>query len=237
MISLSPSVDLDQLEASLDRLARMDQYMMDLSSRLQLVLLEDNRVGVLNGTDSYSSKMAPTTYRYSGSGVNPLSKNGMLQQKKTASGRSFFAPSEIPRDHHSYVAQVNLGAQTMPMMYGGAMAVGSYKSNFYEPSPKNSDYDLYRGLDGPPTAPNWEQSRVIANYVSYDAGSSGSCVSVTSQWEGVTNERGEAFLTNLFYGQGRIPPRNLMGIRYWGQHNAEIQTGYFLQDLDEGILA
>jgi|688.fasta_scaffold38864_3 hypothetical protein len=237
MISLSPSVDFDQLEASLDRLARMDQYAMDLSSRLQLVLLEDNRVGVLNGTDGYSSKLAPTKYRYSGSGVNPLGKNGITQRKQAASGRSFFFFSEIPRDHHSYAAQVNLGAQTMPMMYGGAMAVGSYKSNFYEPSPKNSDYDLYRGMDGPPTAPNWEQSRVIANYVSHDVGSRGPSVQVSSQWEGVTNERGEAFLTNLFYGQGRIPPRDLTGLRYWGRHNAEVQTGYFLQDLDEGILA
>lgn len=237
MISLAPSSDLDQLEASFERLARMDQYIMDLSSRLQLVLLEDNRVGVLNGTDGWSTKLAPTKYRYSGSGVNPLGKNGNRARKTTASGRSFFFFSEIPRDHHSYAAQVNLGAQTMPIMYGGAMAVGQYKSNFYDPSSKNSDYDLYRGMDGPPTAPNWEQSRVITNYVSHDVGTSGAMVQVGSQWEGVTNERGEAFLPKLFFGQGRIPARDLTGIRSWGLHNAQVQTGYFLQDLDEGVLA
>ena len=237
MISLAPSMDLDQLEASLDRLSRMDQYIMDLSSRLQLVLLEDNRVGVLNGLDGFSTKLAPTKYRYSGSGVNPLGKSGNTTKRKNASGRSFFFFSEIPRDHHGYAAQVNLAAQVMPVMYGGAMAVGQYKSNFYDSTPANSDYDRYRGMDGPPTAPQWEQSRVIANYVSYDTGTRGATVSVSSQWEGITNERGEAFLPNLFYGQGRIPPRDLTGLRYWGQWNAEVQTGYFLQDLDEGVLA
>lgn len=235
MISMSPSVDMDQLEASIDRLARMDQYIMDLSSRLQLVLLEDNRVGVLNGLDGFSTKLAPTKYRDSSG--RSVSKPNLYSKKKTTSGRKFFFYSQIPRDHHAYAAQVNLAAQVMPTMYGGAMAVGQYKSNFYDPSPSNSDYDIYRGLDGPPLAPQWEISRVISNYVSYDAGTSGTHVSVSSQWEGITNERNEAFLPELFYGKGRIPPRNITGIRYWGLYNAEVQTSYFIDDLDEGVLA
>jgi len=236
MISMAPSMDMDLLEASLDRLSRMDQYSMDLSSRFQLVLQEDNRVGILMGLDGASTKLAPTKYRNSGRGDNTVGMKP-AKAKKTASGRSFFFFSEIPREHHAYAAQVNLSAQVMPSMYGGAMAVGNYKSNFYDPSPKNSDYDMYRGADGPPTAPFWEQSRVITNYVSYDAGTRGPDVRVMSQWEGISNERNEGFLPELFYGKGRIPPRDLTGLRYWGKYNAELQMAYFFQDLDEGVLA
>lgn len=242
MIFVEPSQTLDELMAAVDRLSHLDFYSHSLSSRLQLTAIEDNRVGVLNGKDGQSFTLVPTNdnYRISSGGVNIYGPHGMLRTKKVVNqknvGRIFFFFSEIPRDHHAYAAQTNLSGQTMPVIYGGATAVGSYRSVFYNPNPVNADKSSYASLTGPPTAPNWEESRVIANYVSYDE-TRGPDVMISTQWENIYNDKGEFFLGKLFFGSGGTPARDLTGIRAWGLHNAEIQASYFLQDVEEGVVA
>ncbi len=241
MINLLPSQSLDELINIVDCFTRADQYAMSLSARLQLVMLEDNRVGILNGTDGRGNPLTPTKYRYSSSGVSKTGQHGQYRVTKQVNTqkntfRIFFNFSEIPRDYQSYAAQTNLTAQSTTSLYIGANAVGSYRSQFFNPNPVDADFSLYRNFTGPPTAPNWEESRVISNYVSHDM-TAGPSVNVFSQWEDVRNKDGYSFLSDLFHGGGKYPPRDLTGIRPWGLHNAEIQASYFLQDLEEGIFA
>lgn len=241
MLTLQPSQSLDEFLKMIDCFVRADQYSQSLSARLQLVLLEDNRVGVLNGIDGKDNTLAPTKYRYSSGGVVKNGPHGMLRTKQvtnpqTNTARIFFNYSEIPRDHESYAAQTNLRVQSMPVFYTGYYAVGSYRSQFYNPSNVDADKSVYAQFTGPPTAPRWEESRVIANYQSHDM-TLGPNISVMSEWDSVRNDKGLNFLPELFYGKGRAPARDLTGIRQWGLHNAEVQASYFLQDLEECTLA
>lgn len=234
--------DLDVFAMAVDRLSRMHQYADELSGRLQLVLQEDNRVGVLNGImgGRSGSMLLPTKYRVS-TKVDRFGSSGMFrkQQVTLASGspHTRIVYSYIPRDYKSHMYAVSLQPTAGSVLYGSSRLFGSLRSTFFDPQPKDSDPDLYTGLDGPPLAPNWEQSRVISNYKTYDQTvQGGSDVAVVSQWEDITNEKGESFLMDHFTGRGKTPKRDLRGLRLWGYANAEVQTAYFVADLEEGVV-
>lgn len=235
--------DLDAFALATDRLARMHQYADELSGRLQLVLQEDNRVGILNNRTggSNSSALIPTKYRVSSTGVDKYGSSGMYRKRnvKTPSGgsRVQISYSSIPRDYRSHMHSVSLTPTLGPTLYGTTRLFGSLRSTFYDPSPKDSDASLYEFKDGPPLAPDWERSRTVTNYRTYDETVQGtSRVEVHSQWEDVTNEKGESFLMDHFMGRGNLPKRDLRGLRPWGYANAELQTLYFIADLEEGVV-
>jgi hypothetical protein len=71
----------------------------------------------------------------------------------------------------------------------------------------------YRLLDGPPLAPRRQFSRVITNYMQ-SSGQIGPRVwEVIGAWVNVVNAKGQPFLKYHFNGEGRLPVRDLRGIR------------------------
>ena len=231
---------LDSFHEMLDRVSNADFHKHHLSARLQVVLQADNYNGVLSGTDGKGMKLIPTKYRSSLGGVAFIGKPkyAPIQYRRSSNYFLGSVKDEIPRDYQTYMYNKNLmftgnAAKT----FGGGSTIGGVSSTFFRPAPQPSDHDLYRGLVGPPTAPSWDQSRVITNYHTYDISGAGRRVAVESAWSDIRNEKGENFLPQLFYGKNGVPPRDLTGIRYWGLYNASNQAAYFFDDLEDGTIA
>lgn len=231
---------LDSLDEMLTRLSNADFHKSHLSARLQTVIQADNYNGVLSGYDGNDRRLIPTKYRASLGGVVSIGKPKQVNvQKRRGTGFfTAFVRDEIPRDYQSYMYTKNLAfSGNVAKVFGGGSSIGGVMSTFFDPTPRPSDHELYRHLVGPPTAPNWDQSRVITNYQTIDRSVAGSRVEVESFWSDIRNERGESFLPQLFYGGRGAPPRDLTGIRYWGLHNATVQAAYFFDDLEDGTVA
>ncbi len=78
----------------------------------------------------------------------------------------------------------------------------------------------YRKLDGPPLAPRGAFSRVITNLVTgYEVLASG-MYSAYGAWNQVVNSKGRKFLHYHFEGAGRLPVRDLRGVRPEGVEKA-----------------
>jgi hypothetical protein len=75
----------------------------------------------------------------------------------------------------------------------------------------------YRQLGGPPLAPRGPYSRVITNYHTDYARLRVGYWQVTFWWEDVVSVKGNPFLRYHFEGMGRLPRRDLRGIRPTGQ--------------------
>lgn len=78
----------------------------------------------------------------------------------------------------------------------------------------------YRKLDGPPLAPRRTNSRVITN-LRFERGRNGSVWWVEAFWQDVVSTSGISFLPYHFLGLGRLPVRNLAGIRPEGRAKAQ----------------
>lgn len=77
----------------------------------------------------------------------------------------------------------------------------------------------YQKLTGPPLAPRGDESRVIANLFTkhYQAGD---VWIAEGAWLNVVSAKGVPFLHFHFEGAGRLPKRNLAGLRSWGRAEA-----------------
>ncbi len=92
----------------------------------------------------------------------------------------------------------------------------------YQATGDNLTSSQYRKLDGPPLAPRRKASRVIKNL---DIGSfydpaTGKGIAFGA-WKGVVSKKGVAFLAFHFNGEGRLPRRDLRGVRPWGREQAK----------------
>ena len=74
----------------------------------------------------------------------------------------------------------------------------------------------YRLLDGPPLAPRRQYSRVITNYTQEPRQIGQRTWEVVGSWVNVLSRKGVPFLRYHFEGAGRLPIRDLRGIREWG---------------------
>ncbi len=74
----------------------------------------------------------------------------------------------------------------------------------------------YRLLDGPPLAPRKQFSRVITNYQVNPRQISLRAWEVVGAWINVLSVKNVPFLRYHFEGAGRLPIRDLRGIRDWG---------------------
>lgn len=87
--------------------------------------------------------------------------------------------------------------------------------------------------DGPPMAPRREQSRVIANLKTAHARTGPDGWIVFGAWENVLSNRGVSFLPFHFEGQGRLPTRDLAGLRPQGLQEAlEIVSAWTEAQID-----
>lgn len=77
----------------------------------------------------------------------------------------------------------------------------------------------YKGATGPPLAPFFEKSRVIANFRTAH-GRDGARYFALGAWEDVLSKRGVPFLPFHFRGEGKLSRRDLAHIRPWGETHA-----------------
>jgi hypothetical protein len=74
----------------------------------------------------------------------------------------------------------------------------------------------YRRLKGPPLAPRFKSSRIIANFVTMSGQNPDGTWFVRSALLGIVSKKGVPFMLAHFEGRGRLPRRDDRGIRPWG---------------------
>jgi hypothetical protein len=79
----------------------------------------------------------------------------------------------------------------------------------------------YKGKTGPPLAPDGAASRVIANLVTGHFQASETQWVAVGQWESVVSDAGVHFLPFHIRGEGRLPVRDIAGIRAQGVAEAQ----------------
>ena len=169
---------LDRLLARLAKVANPDPT--DLLLRITNVMDEDNRRGILAGTDGNGNPMVMPIYRPVGKKGKRLTVAQRLGQGRTKRGK----PSRIG----SGLEHIN----------------------------NNLTSAEYRLLDGPPLAPRRQYSRVITNYTVSPRQIGQRAWEVVGSWVNVLSRKGVPFLRYHFEGAGRLPIRDLRGIRDWG---------------------
>ena len=88
----------------------------------------------------------------------------------------------------------------------------------------------YRLLDGPPLAPRKQFSRVITNYEVKPRQIGARKWEVVGAWINVLSRKGVPFLRYHFEGAGRLPIRDLRGIRAWGMERIRSATRAWMID-------
>lgn len=83
----------------------------------------------------------------------------------------------------------------------------------------------YRSLGGPPLAPRGLESRIVTNFRTSSARlpTSGEWVAIGA-WEDVLDVKGRPFLRHHFSGSGRLPKRDLRGVRPTAVEKARAAT-------------
>lgn len=172
---------LDRLRRKLDKIQHLDAtpYM----ATAMRIIEEDNRKGILAGTDKDGGYMLATTYRPIGKG-----RRANARQRNNVKGR--------PRSG----------------IFGGfgPMAAGLHN---------NLTSAEYRKLNGPPLAPRRQFSRVITNLrTAYEQ--EGRVWTAYGAWFDVVDAKRRPFLKYHFKGSGRLPMRDLAGLRPEGRAKA-----------------
>jgi hypothetical protein len=106
--------------------------------------------------------------------------------------------------------------QTPRKKRGRYAAFGSISEGLYN----NLSSSSYRQLDGPPLAPRRQFSRVITNLVTEFGRVSNNVWEAIGHWNEVLSKKGRPFLMYHFNGDGRLPKRDLRGIRRDGVEKA-----------------
>jgi hypothetical protein len=184
---------LDRLRARLMMIVDPDAGPLMVS--WMKIIVEDNRRGVLAGTDKDGVAMVPVKYRPVGAPRRPTK-----EQRNAANLRA--------RQGH----------------YGG-----------FGPSAAGLHNNLtsaeYRRLGGPPLAPRGSASRVITNLkTGYQRPAKG-VWEAFGYWDEVVSTRGVPFLGFHFDGAGKLPRRDLRGVRPEGMRLAAIAANNWGNDL------
>jgi hypothetical protein len=173
---------LEDLDALTNRQAE------PLLEEIALLLVEDNRKGVLRGIDGEGVGMPPVTYR-----------TGYRQ------------PTARFRARTSQAFGTTAGTFKGRTRWSDA-TVAKRRTEGVLPN-NNLTTAAYKRLTGPPLAPRGEQSRVITNHrTEYGRDGTGRFF-VRRFWKDVVSAKGRAFLRHHFKGEGNLPRRDLRGIR------------------------
>jgi hypothetical protein len=183
---------LQRIVGKLDRIGRIDAVTVEpLMAAFEEILVEDNRKGVLEGTDRDGDPMPATRYRTS-SGTATAARPSRSSVFGSLDRGAWKAANRAVRD---------------------SRGKGVFQAN------GNLSTAAYKELTGPPLAPRGEGSRVITHYRTangYDAG----WWQAIGFWDRVVSRNGVVFLPFHFRGEGRLPKRNLAGVRPWGMAKA-----------------
>ena len=192
----NPLVDLsglDHLQVRFKRLAHPNAGPLMVS--WMKIMHEDNRRGILAGTDKDGVAMKAVTYRP----VGPPKRPGG-QQRNEANARARYGH------------------------YGG---FGPHAAGLHN----NLTSAEYRRLGGPPLAPRGASSRVITNYKTDYAELRPGYWQATSWWDEVVSSKGVPFLRYHFDGAGRLPRRDLRGVRPEGMRLATMAAKNWASDM------
>jgi hypothetical protein len=174
-----------------------------LITEYERTLMEDLYIGVMTGVGGNDQPIQATSYRQST--VAPPAPSG---QKV---GRFGVGPRDV----------VQYGRTPGKPKFG----TGSPPSYW----PENPSTEKYKTWRGPPCAPRWVESRILANYETSHFQRGADFVAI-GQWRDFVDRDGQPIIPRLF------ARRNHSGIRRWGQDEAQRVTRAFLDYLLETFL-
>lgn len=197
---------------TLFRLETIKDYSAPLIEAWSKILIEDNRRGVMTGTDGDGNPMKPTKYRKS---LTQTAPGRSADAFFNASGEAF---SNMEGEREFFFANLS-----------GGPGVG------HKPGTgDNLTTREYQKMTGPPLAPRGAASRVISNYT-VEPVTDGNTIGVEGGWDDVVSKKGVEFLPFHFHGatfsramfaasiggeNHHLPRRNLIGLRQWGKTQA-----------------
>jgi hypothetical protein len=191
---------IDRLRARLAKIARPNA--VPVLETVQNIMDDDNRRGILAGEDGRGNPMLLPSYRPVIQGqVKPGGKGARL------------------------TVEQRLG-QNARVKRGRYAAFGSSAEGLFN----NLSSSAYRKLDGPPLAPRRQFSRVITNYMQRYGQVGTNRWEVVGAWINVVSRKGVPFLLAHFQGAGRLPIRDLRGIRPWGMEKIRAATRNWMID-------
>jgi hypothetical protein len=210
---LTMTVEDSGLKVLVGELARVatipPEDLEDLGWRFVDIVTEDNRKGVLEGTDHEDNAMPPLGYR-EGHGQPTAARASASDVFGTRRGR-FKGVQAAPKRSRR----------------GGPDGEEGIKAN------NNLATWLYQEFDGPRLAPRLESSRVIANLEPEPLQILPNGFVSECGWVDVVDENGRAFLMDHFQGSSRAPRYDLRGVRAWGIREAEQSALEWAQSLLE----
>ncbi len=192
---------LDRLSERFRKLENPDAT--DLMISWQIIIREDNRKGVLAGTDKDGVDMARVTYR-------PKAPKGSFLLNPNAKDLGHLRNGAKPR-------------QMRNLVFAGFGDHAAGTNN-------NLDASQYRRLDGPPLAPRKQFSRVITNLLTGYSRLGLRMWSAFGYWDEVVDKKGRPFLHYLFDGGARCPARDLRGVRPEGVEKARAAARNWMID-------
>lgn len=179
---------LERLIARVHRLEKPDAT--PLMATWIKIFEEDNRKGVLAGTDKDGNRMAPVKYRPKTAKPLKIGSKGAASARNNASAR----------------AKVGIFAN-----------IGSFPAGLNN----NLMRKQYEQLDGPPLAPRRQFSRAITNLkLDFNRDPDFTKWTVRMSWGDVVSTKGVPFMKFHFDGRGRLPRRDLRGVRPEGLEKA-----------------
>lgn len=188
MITLENIGAIDRVRARYLNLVDPDATPLMVS--WQRIIRDDNRKGVLAGTDKDGAPMAPVTYR-------PIQSDRINIRSKSAAALRHGQHASRMRD----------------LVFAGFGDHASGLNNNLTP-------DQYRRLDGPPLAPRRQFSRVISNLLTAYGRLGTTQWTAWGYWDEVVDKTGQPFLHYHFEGGAHLPRRDLRGVRPEGVERA-----------------
>lgn len=167
------------------------------------IIRDDNRRGVLAGTDKDGGYMIAVTYRP----VQDKGKHINIRAKSAARLRLGQSPSRM-----------------RGLIFAGFGPQAAGLNN-------NLTSAEYRRLTGPPLAPRGQFSRVITNLLTDHARLGLNRWTAFGYWDQVVDKKGRPFLHYHFEGSGRLPQRDLRGVRPEGIEKARAAAVAWMRDM------
>ena len=212
----------DGTQAFVASLSTVENYVGSLMGSWANVLVEDNRKGVLAGTDKDDRPVAATIYRNS------------------------FAQAGYDRPTYVKFVPNPFGGVDWQTNVTGAEGPG------YKPgSTQNLTTKQYKALSGPPLAPRGMASRIISNYQIEAVSGEGGEFGVEGGWDDVVSKNNVSFLPFHFSGNvvastsaplfgvigvGRgknLARRDMAGLRAWGRARARTDLKRWIDEVME----
>lgn len=182
----------------------------DLLEDWMEILDEDNRRGVLAGTDGEGDPLIPVTYRTGLAYANPKKRKQRAVQHLSKSGLPIasFLPNQAG------FKGIDVGGKASGIGMHGNLTTAEYKR-----------------LTGPPLAPRGDASRVITNYFQRHGeeseGIDGKRYFAEGAWVDIVSTKGVPFIMAHFDPTAcpnprvLLPRRDLRGLRPWGMDAAK----------------